>query len=112
MRTGGAGAGAASPPGGGRVRNRAPCLRALVTTELRHTRDGRTVIYSQDQWYNTSMSEISSDYDSPWKEAIERYFEPFVGLFFPEAHADIDWQRPYEFLDTELRQVTHDAELG
>lgn len=36
------------------------------------------------------MSESTTDYDSPWKEAIERYFHAFMALFFPLAHADID----------------------
>lgn len=58
------------------------------------------------------MSEPSSDYDSPWKEALERYFEAFMAFFFPHAHADIDWTKGYEFLDQELQQVVRDAELG
>jgi hypothetical protein len=53
-----------------------------------------------------------SDYDSPWKEALDRYFRPFLALFFPPVHADIDWSRPYELLDKELQGVTRDAELG
>jgi hypothetical protein len=52
------------------------------------------------------------DYDSPWKEALERYFEAFMAFFFPLAHADIDWNRGYEFLDKELQQVVREAELG
>jgi hypothetical protein len=54
----------------------------------------------------------ADEYDSPWKEAIERYFEAFMAFFFPVAHAGIDWSRGYEFLDTELQQVVRDAELG
>lgn len=56
------------------------------------------------------MSEI--DFDSPWKAAIEQYFEEFVAFFFPRARAEIDWARGYEFLDRELQQVTRDAEIG
>ncbi|MBC6417813.1 MAG: hypothetical protein GDA44_02975 [Prochloron sp. SP5CPC1] len=52
------------------------------------------------------------EYDSPWKEAIESYFEEFMAFFFPEAHRDIDWSRGYETLDTELQQVVRDANLG
>jgi len=26
-----------------------------------------------------------TDTDSPWKEILEHYFEPFMALFFPEA---------------------------
>ena len=58
----------------------------------------------------TTISE--SDYDSPWKEALERYFEAFMAFFFPQAHADIDWGRGYEFLDKELQQVVREAETG
>src|SRR5207248_1512165 len=53
-----------------------------------------------------------SDFDSPWKEALDVYFEPFVALFFPEAHAEIDWSRGYEALDKELQQVVREAEQG
>jgi hypothetical protein len=53
-----------------------------------------------------------TDYDSPWKEALERYLPQFLEFFFPEAHGDICWERGYEFLDKELQQVVRDAELG
>jgi hypothetical protein len=55
---------------------------------------------------------MSADYDSPWKEALDHWFGPFLAFFFPLAHADIDWSRGYEALDTELQQVVRDAELG
>ncbi len=58
------------------------------------------------------MADEHDDYDSPWKEAIEVYFEAFLALLFPEVHAGIDWSRGYEFLDKELQQVTREAELG
>ena len=58
------------------------------------------------------MSEERADYDSPWKEALERYFEAFMAFFFAQAHRDIEWSRGYEFLDKELHQVTPDAALG
>ena len=53
-----------------------------------------------------------TDYDSPWKEALDCYFEAFMAFCFPQAHAEIDWSRGYEFLDKELQQVVRDAELG
>jgi hypothetical protein len=53
-----------------------------------------------------------ADYDSPWKEALERYFPEFMAFFFPAAHADIAWERGYDFLDKELEKVVRDAELG
>jgi hypothetical protein len=34
-----------------------------------------------------------TDFDSPWKESLEIYFKPFIALFFPEAHDEIDWKK-------------------
>jgi hypothetical protein len=53
-----------------------------------------------------------SDFDSPWKEALERWFPEFLAFFFPAIHAAIDWSRGHEMLDTELQQVVRDAEMG
>jgi hypothetical protein len=53
-----------------------------------------------------------TDYDSPWKEALERFFPEFLAFFFPVAHAAIDWARGYAFLDKELQQVVRDADRG
>jgi hypothetical protein len=58
------------------------------------------------------MTEFRDEYDLPWKDIIEAYFEAFMQFFFPEIHAEIDWSRGYEFLDQELSQVVRDAELG
>ena len=58
------------------------------------------------------MREQQADYDSPWKEALEHYFEDFMAFFFAQAYQGIAWSRGYEFLDKELQQVTLDAALG
>ncbi|KAF3887197.1 MULTISPECIES: RpnC/YadD family protein [Nostocales] len=58
------------------------------------------------------MTEQRTDYDSPWKDIIERFFPRFLEFFFPDAYAVIDWTRPFEFLDTELQQLEPDAEIG
>ena len=55
---------------------------------------------------------LSDNYDSPWKEAVEHYFPEFIGFYFPEAYAQIDWSKEHVFLDQELRAVVQDAELG
>ncbi len=55
---------------------------------------------------------MSADYDSPWKEALDRYFEAFLALLFPKVHAQIDWTRGYESLDKEFQQVVREAEVG
>jgi hypothetical protein len=53
-----------------------------------------------------------TDYDSPWKEALDRYFEACLDLFFPQAHADIDWGRGCEMLDKELQKIIRQAKQG
>ncbi|MFA7241466.1 MAG: hypothetical protein WC091_15240 [Sulfuricellaceae bacterium] len=55
---------------------------------------------------------LSDDYDSPWKEALERYFPEFMAFYFPDAHNRIDWRCGYHACNTELRQVVRDAEIG
>ncbi len=52
------------------------------------------------------------DYDSPWKEIIERFFERFMAFFFPRAHRLIAWEKGFEFLDKELQKITRQAEQG
>lgn len=61
---------------------------------------------------STSPSATSDEYDTPWKEAVERYFPEFMAFYFPQAFAQIDWSKGYTFLDQELRAVTQDAKLG
>jgi hypothetical protein len=53
-----------------------------------------------------------SDYDSPWREALDVYLPLFLAFFFPRAYADIDWSRGYETPETELQQVVREAALG
>lgn len=58
------------------------------------------------------METPPADYDSPWKEIIERFFPEFMAFFFPEAQEAIDWSQGYKFLDKELQQVVREAETG
>lgn len=53
-----------------------------------------------------------TDFDHPWKEAIDLYFYPFLELLFPEVYADVDLSRGFEFLDKELMQILPQGELG
>ena len=55
---------------------------------------------------------VQSDQDSPWKEALDRFFPEFLALLFPAIHAEIDWRTPYRSLDRELQQITGDADSG
>ena len=53
-----------------------------------------------------------SEFDNPWKEALEGYFESFAAFFFPAIHAEIDWGAGHVFLDKELEKVVRDADVG
>ncbi len=53
-----------------------------------------------------------ADQDSPWKEALDHFFEPCLHLFFPDAHAGIDWSRGHEPLDKELQPILRRSETG
>jgi hypothetical protein len=58
------------------------------------------------------VSDPATDYDGPWKEALEGFFGPFLATQFPAVHAGIDWSREPVFLDTELAEVAPEAAAG
>jgi hypothetical protein len=60
----------------------------------------------------TTPEKSNNDFDSPWKEALEVYFEAFMRFCFPRIHAEIDWKKKYEFLDKELEKIVRDSEIG
>jgi len=51
----------------------------------------------------------ATEYDSPWKDIIEHFFEDFMIFFFPKVHEEIDWTVKPEFLEQELQKVMRDA---
>jgi len=53
-----------------------------------------------------------SDFDSPWKDLLERYLQPFLALCFPKIEAAIDWSHGFDFLDKELQAAVRDAASG
>jgi hypothetical protein len=55
---------------------------------------------------------MSTPLDTPWKQILEGYFPQFMAFFFPEAYRAIDWSKGFDFLDSELQQVTREAETG
>ena len=55
---------------------------------------------------------MPTDYDSPWKELLERFFDQQLAFFFPKLHAEIDWSQECESLDTELRKIVVEAATG
>lgn len=58
------------------------------------------------------VSNSSEDHDSPWKEALEYFFQPFMQLLYPDIHDAIDWSQPLVFLDKELQKITRNSSTG
>jgi hypothetical protein len=61
---------------------------------------------------NQQTDKTKTDFDSAWKEVIERLFESFTEFFFPEIHRDIDFSKGIEFLDSELRDISPYGNVG
>ena len=55
---------------------------------------------------------LRSQYDSPWKQAVEGYFPDFMSFFFSHIHDEIDWNKEPVFMDNALEKITRDAEIG
>ena len=53
-----------------------------------------------------------TEYDSPWKEILDKYFDHFMQLCFPDLHSAIDWRTPAKMLDKEFQQIAQDSETG
>lgn len=52
------------------------------------------------------------DFDTPWKDILNNYFQSFLALCLPKIAQAIDWSKGYEALDKELSAITKEAELG
>jgi len=53
-----------------------------------------------------------TNFDSPWKEVLDVYFEAFILFCFPELHAQVDWRHGRRALDKELQQIAVEGEIG
>lgn len=58
------------------------------------------------------MAAVIKEEDGFWKEVLDVFFEDFVALFFPKAHAGIDWAAGFQFRDKELSKLHRDNETG
>ena len=54
----------------------------------------------------------NDDFDTPWKDVVERYLPDFIAFYFSDTHLKIDWSRGFTFLDQELAQIVQDAAHG
>jgi len=54
----------------------------------------------------------NTEYDSAWKEVIEKLFEAFLEFFFLEIHRDIDFSKKPVFLSKELNSIKPYGKIG
>lgn len=65
-----------------------------------------------DSHHMKKNESVPADFDSPWKDILDVFFQSFMKLFFPKVHDEIDWSKKYESLDKELNQITNEAAIG
>lgn len=53
-----------------------------------------------------------ADFDNTWKEMLDDFLPWFIQMFFPDMYDDINWDKRYESLEQELRQIVPEAETG
>lgn len=53
-----------------------------------------------------------SEFDAPWKEVLDIYFEQFVAYCWPQHYSEIDWSKSYISLDKELAKIARSAAIG
>ncbi len=58
------------------------------------------------------MDDFASDFDGAWKEALDSFFREFLEFSFPGIARDVNWDREVESLDTELKRIIPESELG
>lgn len=51
-------------------------------------------------------------FDSGWKEILDVYFKEFMAYCWPKHYAEIDWDKPFQFLDQELQKIHREAAIG
>ncbi len=55
---------------------------------------------------------MKTDYDSPWKDILEIYFQSAMELCFPRIARQIDWAKGVQLLSKEFQKIVRRSELG
>jgi predicted transposase YdaD len=55
---------------------------------------------------------VKSDYDSPWKDMLETYFQSALELCFPRIARQINWAKGVQLLSKEFQKIVRRSELG
>ena len=55
---------------------------------------------------------MKTDYDSPWKDILESYFQSALELCFPQLARQINWGKGIQLLGKEFQKIVRRSELG
>jgi len=55
---------------------------------------------------------VKTDYDSPWKDILEIYFQSALELCFPQIARHINWSKGVQLLSKEFQKIVRRSELG
>jgi predicted transposase YdaD len=55
---------------------------------------------------------VKTDYDSPWKDILESYFQSALELCFPQIARQINWSKGVQLLSKEFQKIVRRSELG
>ena len=58
------------------------------------------------------MTPLKTDYDSPWKDILETYFQSALELCFPQIARQINWAKGVQLLSKEFQKIVRRSELG
>jgi len=58
------------------------------------------------------MAKHKPEFDGPWKDILDLYFQNFVAYCWPSKYPEIDWNKGYKMLDKELTKITRQSKTG
>jgi hypothetical protein len=59
-----------------------------------------------------ALPPVKTDYDSPWKDILESYFQSALELCFPQIARQINWSKGVQLLSKEFQKIVRRSELG
>jgi hypothetical protein len=58
------------------------------------------------------VSKPKSEFDTPWKDILDIYFEQFIAYCWPSRYSEIDWSHSNEIIDLVLSYKALNLRFG
>lgn len=58
------------------------------------------------------MAKNKSEFDGPWKDILDIYFEEFIAFCWPSKYHEIDWTKGFKMRDKELTKISRGTKTG